>query len=228
MDEEVRSSRSSKHLDAKIYPHPYQPDDQKFWEYDRYAQMTLQEAFRAHRYDVICNSRRRIRELKAKEARRQLAKELLLGAAAAAASDEYSTTTRTPLACPSAAMDTETELYRQMAHRLEYATRRQVIDRHRELCARNRRFAYFTELSTPGAKRVPVHHCNAGPPPTAAMSQREIKERTRRKYEKLPEVQQRLLREKLEENKVKNRIKSNIFKKVRSQSQHHDLITNTY
>lgn len=186
--------------EEKIYPHPYQPPDQRFWEYDRYAPMTLQEAFRLHRYDVIMNSKKRMRELKAKETRRQLAKELLL------CSDGVE----------SVRVGDETELYRAMNERLEIDRRQHLIERHHVMWNKsNGRYAYFKELSTRTSSRRP-HCCAAGSGADAApsMSKREIKERTRRKYEKLPEVQQRLLKEKLEENKVKNRIKSNLYKKV--------------
>lgn len=179
--------------DGKIYPHPHQPHDQTFWEYDRYNHMSLQDAFRTHRYDVILNSRQRVRDLKAKETRRQLARELLLRGG-----DERQ----------------EVELYRSMAERLEHESRRHLIDRQRALAEKNRRFAYFNELATPTAAAASAAANRRQAQSGVPMSKREIKERTRRKYEKLPEVQQKLLREKLEENKAKNRIKSNIFKKV--------------
>lgn len=46
------------------------------------------------------------------------------------------------------------------------------------------------------------------------LSSQEIIEQTKKKYQKLPEVQQKKLKQKLEESKVRNRIKSNIFKKT--------------
>lgn len=46
------------------------------------------------------------------------------------------------------------------------------------------------------------------------MSSEEIKTQTLKKYKKLPEVQQKQLKQKLEDCKKLNRIKSNIFKKV--------------
>lgn len=195
--------------DMKIYPHPYQPRDQRYWIYDQYSPMTLQEAFRTYRNDVIVNSRQRMRMIKAKETRRQLAKELLLGHQDV---DELETSAR------------ETEFYRAMEERLEYESKRHVLDRHRELTsagrrADRRRRSYFDELSRPGGMKqqrraAPVSTSSSSMSLSHGMSSREIKERTRKKYEKLPEVQQKLLREKLEESKAKNRIKSNIFKKV--------------
>lgn len=214
--EEVQRTISSRPISSdqseggpKIYPHPYQPEGQKYWDYDPMApHKTLQEAFNERRYDVVINSSSRVREIKAKKTRRELAKELLA-----------TSSLNHPPNSGSEVNHAETEIYRSMAERLDYATKRQVVERHREWCVKNRRWAYFDELATPHAKssmRCVNYHHHQMPPPnsSASLSQREIKERTRRKYEKLPEVQQRLLREKLEENKVKNRIKSTIFKKV--------------
>lgn len=184
--------------EPKIYPHPHQASNQTFWEYDRTAPMTLQDAFRTYRYDVILNSRQRMRQLKAKETRRQLAKEMLIRGGGAADNDAA-----------------ETELYKSIEERLKYESKRQVIDRHRQFAQKNRRFAHFEELAYPGMRvRSVPHVVPSYQPSSGGMSSREIKERTRRKYQRLPEVQQKLLREKLEENKAKNRIKSNIFKKV--------------
>lgn len=167
--------------------------------------MTLQEAFRTYRGDVIVSSRQRMRSIKAKETRRQLAKEMILQGR----QDEVAA---------------ETELYKAIAERLDYETKRHVFDRHRELVQKNRRYARFDELATPGVRRPITSSracCGGGGSVNSGggMSTREIKERTRRKYEKLPEVQQKLLREKLEESKAKNRIKSNIFKKVKKKFQ---------
>jgi hypothetical protein len=129
--------------------------------------MTLQEAFRVHRYDVILNSRKRVREVKAKEAKRQIAAELRV-------------------------VD-----YRMMEKKLDNNRRLHEFNRAHEY-ERNKRYDYFTALSS--------RHRN--------MSQKEMKDQTKKKYQKLPEVQQKILKEKLEENKLKNRIKSNLYKKV--------------
>lgn len=50
----------------------------RYLEYDRCKQMSLQEAFRIFKYNVILNSRKRVRDIKAKEAKRQVETELKL------------------------------------------------------------------------------------------------------------------------------------------------------
>ena len=46
------------------------------------------------------------------------------------------------------------------------------------------------------------------------MSLRQMKEQTKKNYEKLPEVKQKHLREKIEELKKHNRLKYSIYKKT--------------
>jgi hypothetical protein len=52
-------------------------------------------------------------------------------------------------------------------------------------------------------------------PARSLMTTQQIKEQTKKKYQNLPEVRQKQIKKKLEAEKQKNRIKSEIYKKVR-------------
>lgn len=132
----------------------------------------LQEAFQVYKYDFLKKSRNRVKEIKIKAARRQVAKELKL--------------------------DTLEQLNAKLAKNCKNLRHRE--NESNEL--NEKKINYFTIDKAMFTKNRHV------------MSSQEIVEQTKKKYQKLPEVQQKKLKQKLEENKIRNRIKSNIFKKT--------------
>lgn len=135
----------------------------------------LQDAFQIHKYEFLKRSKNRVKEIKLKEARRQVATELK--------TSSYS-------------------IFDPKAPKLKNSKQDCSKDCN---FASNKRYEYFTIDKAP-----PFSHQKA----RQVMSSQEIKEQTKKKYQKLPEVQQRQLKQKLEESKMRNRIKSNLFKKV--------------
>jgi hypothetical protein len=152
----------------------FQTEQDKYLEYDRHHRhMTLQEAFRIYKYNVILNSRKRVREIKSKETKRQVENELKIA-------------------------DYNKMLELKRLHGFGGSNR--YAGAYRDDLEK-RKYDYFSTWSAKNRN----------------MSQKEIKDQTKKKYEKLPEVQQKKLKEKLDENRLKNRIKSNLYKKVTTQ-----------
>ncbi|RNA05137.1 hypothetical protein BpHYR1_049976 [Brachionus plicatilis] len=132
----------------------------------------LQEAFQIYKYDLLKNSRNRVKEIKIKAARRQVAKELKI--------------------------DTLEQLNAKFSNNIKNIKQRQ----NEASQDKEKKINYFTIDKAMFSKNRHV------------MSSQEIVEQTKKKYQKLPEVQQKKLKQKLEETKIRNRIKSNIFKKT--------------
>jgi len=153
------------------------------------VKMSLQEAFEMNRYDVISRSRQRQKEIQLRAEQRQ--KE-----------QEY-----------------EIERLAEMQRRLEVTCQNHVNQRYIDLKKKpvakprvhserpNRseqaRSAYF-EINI---ENFSGHN-------KRAMSSQEIKSQTRKNYSKLPEVKQKQVQQRAEEIKRRNRLKSDIYKKV--------------
>jgi hypothetical protein len=84
----------------------------------------------------------------------------------------------------------------------------------RDNISRNRAYNYDMQQRGRGGKQLnffAVDRACCRP----SMTTQEIKQQTRKKYQSLPEVRQKQVKKKLEAERQKNRIKSDIYKKVR-------------
>jgi hypothetical protein len=157
--------------------------------------MNLQEAFQLYKYDFISRSRQRQREIKINETRRKVESDL------------------------------KTKTYLTLRNRLEAKLIHQQ-QQQKSTKKSNSEYFLIDALSSSNNKihqhqdhhhhhnhhvsdrlrkcRINNHQINSD----------QIREQTKKKYQKLPEVKQKQIKKQLEENKKRNRIKYNIYKKV--------------
>lgn len=163
--------------------------------------LSLQEAFEMNRYDLISRSRQRQKEIRMRTEVRQQ-------------EQEY-----------------EIERMAELQKRLELTTQMHVNQRHHDLTKKKQlsksNSKCYNQLSTEMLNSRYQQHQQQQPKSTyfeigvenfhhkRAMSSQEIKNQTRKNYSKLPEVKQKQLKLRAEEIKRRNRLKSDIYKKVR-------------
>lgn len=148
--------------------------------------MSLQEAFELNRYDVISRSRQRQKEIQYRsDLRRQETEFEIERFAAYQKNKDFS------------------QRYNQTKSTIanHYKPQSQVQSKqHRDLPC-NPKSCYF-EINVDNFQHK------------RSMTTQEIKSQTKKNYSKLPEVKQKQLKERAEEIKRRNRIKSDIYKKV--------------
>lgn len=154
--------------------------------------MSLQEAFETNRYDLISRSRQRQKEIQLRTEQRQL-------------EAEY-----------------EIERMAVLQKNLEMSNALHLNQRHNYLCNKKRQ-----QQPAASSQAEAVDHFQRGAyfeisvdkfAQKRAMTQQEIKSMTRRNYSKLPEVKEKQLKKSAEEIKRRNRLKSDLYKKVRLSS----------
>ncbi len=150
------------------------------------TKMSLQEAFEMNRYDVISRSRQRQKEIQLRAEQRQ--KE-----------QEY-----------------EIERLAELQRRLEVTCQNHVNQRYIDLKKKPvvAKVAKETLRNEGKSAYFEVNFDNFSGINKRAMSSQEIKSQTRKNYSKLPEVKQKQLQQRAEEIKRRNRLKSDIYKKV--------------
>lgn len=157
--------------------------------------MSLQEAFRLYKYDLISRSRDRQREIKLKEARRRVESEIKSSSSSRAMCHHLTSKERIH----------DHRLKNDELHRLKLS--RQSLKTSK---ARNSQDQISGKKPTQPPRYFFIDHNH----PPSVLTKKEIKEQTRRKYANLPEVRQRQIKQKIEEAKKANRIRSEIYKNV--------------
>ena len=149
--------------------------------------LSLQEAFEVNRYDVISRSRQRQKEIQLRSEQRQR-------------EQEY-----------------EIERLAELQKQLEISSQNHVTQRYIDLNKNNLKSKTHAkpimQVARNGGTYFEVNIENFGNK-RGAMSSQEIKSQTRKNYSKLPEVKQKQLNQRAEETKRRNRLKSDIYKKV--------------
>ena len=151
--------------------------------------MSLQEAFELNRYDVISRSRQRQKEIQYRSDQRR--------------------------------QETEFEIERFAAYQKKndfsqrYNPTKSTIASHYKPQCHVQPKSHSTETS--GSHKSCYFEINVENfQHKRSMTTQEIKTQTKKNYSKLPEVKQKQLKERAEEIKRRNRIKSDIYKKVSS------------
>ena len=160
--------------------------------------MNLQEAFQLYKYELISRSRQRLRDIKVREARRRVENEI-------GRQSSY------------ASLRNQLHQYHQ-AHGSSTSLSQHYQSRNLSVKGGSATAAAAPRSKASVNRVFLVDRASSqnylSPQPRGPMTADQIKEQTKKKYQRLPEVQQRQIKKKLEDDKKKNRIKSHIYKKA--------------
>jgi hypothetical protein len=149
--------------------------------------MNLQEAFQLYKYDLISRSRQRQRDIKIREARRKVEADIKIKA------------------------------FMNVKNSIEQRSVGGGGGGHNSQRYANYQRSYATSRKNNRDNRVNFFVIDRDIQPQrqrSIMTTEQIKEQTKKKYQNLPEVRQKQIKKKIEAEKQKNRIKSDIYKKV--------------